>query len=429
MQRLLIVLLACCLTVTARAGVDIQHWKTTNGMRVHFVASPALPILDVQIDFAAGSMFDPPGKSGVAALTRGVLDLGAGELDENALADRLADLGAVLAGGADTDRASLSLRTLSTPDKRGPALDLLKKILASPRFDAAIFTRERARTLAELKEAMTRPDALAARAFWSALYPDHPYGQQATPDSLAAITLADVKAFHVRHYGAGGATLTLVGPLGRDEAVELAERLAASLPATVPPVLPAQPQQGSRTLLSLRHPAAQAHLHLGLPAVERGHPDYFPLLVGNYTLGGGGFVSRLMQEIREKRGFAYDVYSHLSPLRQAGPFQISLQTQRTQAFEALKVVRSVLDGFLREGPSEAELVAAKAHLVGAFPLRLDSNQKLLEQAATINFYGLPPDYLETYRQQLTAVTADQVKQAFVRRIRPEALVTVMVAAE
>jgi len=429
MQAVLTALFALCLIAPARAGVDIQHWQTTGGTRVYFIASPALPILDVQVDFAAGSMFDPPGKAGLAALTRGVLDLGAADLDENAIADRLADVGATLSGGADTDRASLSLRTLVAADKRGPALELLRKLLAAPRFDPAIFERERARTVAALKESLTRPDTLAGQAFWTALYPDHPYGRQATPASLAALSLADLRAFHQRHYHAANARITLVGQISRAQAAEWAETLAAALPPGAPADLPAPPQAGTRTLVSLKHPATQAHIHIGLPGVERGHPDFFPLLVGNYTLGGGGFVSRLMQEVRDKRGYAYGVSSRFSFLRQAGPFQISLQTKRSQAREALKVVRVVLDGFLRDGPSEDELAAAKANLSGSFPLRLDSNQKLLENAALIGFYDLPLDYLDRYPQQVEAVTAEQVRKAFARHVRPDALVTVLVAAE
>ena len=181
MKRILFALLTFGLSQLDGAGVQIEHWISPSGARVYFVASAALPIVDVRVDFAPGSMFDPPGKSGVAALTRSLLDLGAGELDENAIADRLADIGAHLGGGADTDRASVSLRTLSAADKRGPAFVLLQNVLQAPRFDTAIFERERARTIAALKEALTRPGTIAGKAFWSVLYPNHPYGRQATP--------------------------------------------------------------------------------------------------------------------------------------------------------------------------------------------------------------------------------------------------------
>jgi len=286
-----------------------------------------------------------------------------------------------------------------------------------------------ARTIAGLKEAMTRPDSIAGKAFWAALYPSHPYGRQATPESIAALSRDDLVAFHARHYTAANASITLVGDIARSDAERIAEAIAGGLPAGQASTLPAPPEKPKWNLTQLAHPASQAHIYLGLPAVERGNPDYFPLLVGNYTLGGGGFVSRLMKEVRDKRGYAYSVYSYFAPLRQAGPFQIGLQTKRSQAGEAIKVVREVLADFLKNGPDDDELAAAKANLTGSFPLRLDSNKKLLDNAAAIGFYGLPLDYLDQYQARVQAVTARDIRQAFARHVRQENLVTVTVAAD
>ncbi|MBS1196927.1 MAG: Peptidase C-terminal:Peptidase N-terminal [Proteobacteria bacterium] len=427
--RTAIFLLTALLALPAFCGVRIDHWVTSAGARVYYVDSQALPILDVQIDFAAGAMFDPPGKSGLAGLTRSVLELGAGRLDENAIADRLADVGARLGGGADSDRASVSLRTLAESEKQEAALQILRSILQTPRFDAAVFEREKTRSIAGLKEALTRPQGLASRAFWQAMYPGHPYGRQATPESLDALKLADARAFWQRYYVARNASITIVGKISRTEAEKLAEKLMAGLPAGSVPELPALPTRPAGSIQKIVHPASQSHIHIGMPAIERGHPDYFPLFVGNYSLGGGGFVSRLMKEVRDKRGFAYSVYSYFAPLKQAGPFQIGLQTKRAQAGEALAVARALLEEFIRSGPTEEELAAAKANLTGSFPLRIDSNQKILENVANIGFYGLPLDYLDTYQQKVSAVTAEQVRQAFVRHVSPEHLVTVMVAAD
>lgn len=429
MKKLLTAVTALLITQAALAGVKIEHWVAPSGACVYFVESRVLPMLDVQVDFAAGSVFDPAGKSGLAAMTRGTLDLGAGSRDESAIAEQLADIGANLGGGADTDRASVALRTLSAAEQREPALAILRSVLHQPRFDAAIFEREKARTIASLKEAMTRPDSIAGKAFWAALYPTHPYGQQATPESVAGLSRDDLAAFHARYYTAANASITLVGDISRREAERIAEALTASLPKGEAAALPAAPQPAKGSLVKLAHPASQAHVYIGLPAIERGNADFFPLLVGNYTLGGGGFVSRLMKEVRDKRGYAYSVYSYFAPLRQAGPFQIGLQTKRSQAGEAIKVARDVLDGFLKDGPSEEELLAAKANLTGSFPLRLDSNKKLLENAANIGFYGLPLDYLDSYQAKVQAVTADEIKQAFARHVRPDNLITVTVAAD
>ncbi len=429
LKKLLTAALAFFVVQLAEAGVAIEHWVTPSGARVYFVASRGLPMLDVQVDFAAGSMFDPAGKSGLAALTRAVLDLGAGSRDESAVAEQLADLGANLAGGADTDRASITLRTLSAAAQRDTALAVLRDVLQAPHFDAAIVAREQARTIASLKDAETRPDAIAGKAFWAAMYPKHPYGRQATPASLAALERADLQAFYARYYNAANATITLVGDLSREQAEEIAAALAAGLPQGEPAVLPAPPHKVRGSAIKIAHPASQAHVYIGLPAVERGNPDYFPLLVGNYTLGGGGFVSRLMREVREKNGYAYSVYSYFSPLRQAGPFQIGLQTKRSQARAATRLARDVLESFLKGGPSEEELAAAKANLAGGFPLRLDSNKKLLDNVAALAFYGLPLDYLEQYQANVQAVTVDQVKQAFFRHVKPVELMTVTVGGE
>ncbi len=429
MKKLFVAGCALVLASLVQAGVQIEHWVTPSGSRVYFVETRALPMLDVQVDFAAGSMFDPAGKSGLAALTRGTLDLGAGERDENAIADQLADIGAHLGGAADTDRATVCLRSLSAKDKLTPALDVLKSVLHAPRFDAGVFEREKARTVAGLKEVMTRPDAIAGKAFWSAMYPEHPYGRQATPESVAALTREDVVAQHATFYTAENASISLVGDLTRAEAEAIAEAISAGLPKGTPPVLPAAPKAPQPAKVRLSHPASQAHVYIGLPAIERGNPDFFPLIVGNYTLGGGGFVSRLMKEVRDKRGYAYSVYSYFAPMRQAGPFQIGLQTKRSQAKDAIKVAREVLDGFLKTGPTKEELLAAKANLTGSFPLRLDSNKKILDNVAVIGFYGLPLDYLDQYQAKVQAVTVDDVKAAFSRRVQASKLITVTVAGD
>jgi zinc protease len=429
MKKLLTVTLALLLAQSALAGVKIEHWVSTSGAKVYFVESRVLPMLDVQVDFAAGSMFDPAGKAGLAALTRATLDLGAGERDETAIAEQLADIGANLGGGADTDRASVSIRTLSAHDKRDPAIAILRSVMQQPRFDTAVFTREQTRTITGIKEAMTRPDAIAGKAFWAALYPSHPYGQQATPESVSAISRDDLKAFHARYYTAANASITLVGDLSRQEAEKIADSLSANLPKGEAAKLPPAPQIPKGNTVKLPHPASQAHISIGLPAIERGDPDFFPLAVGNYTLGGGGFVSRLMKEVRDKRGYAYSVYSYFAPLKQTGPFQIGLQTKRSQANDAIKVARDVLDGFLKDGPTEEELAAAKANLIGSFPLRLDSNAKILANVSLIAFYGMPLDYLDRYQAKVQAVTAEDIKQAFARRVRPADLITVTVAAD
>lgn len=430
-KALFVLCFGCAVSLVDAAPV-IAHWIAPSGARVYFVETHVLPILDVQVDFSAGTAADPDGQSGLAALTHALLDLGVQGMDENTLSDRLADLGALLSGGADLERASVSMRTLSAESTREPALAILHAVLSQPIFTKAVFEREQARVIAALKEAQTRPGAIAGKAFWSAMYPAHAYGREATIESVAALQRDDLARFHRLHYTAQRAAVTIVGDLSRQQAEVLAQQLTGDLPvseggasararADLP--LPVAAEQ------RIAHPAAQAHVLIGMPAIKRGDPDFFPLIVGNYSLGGGGFVSRLMHEVRERRGLAYSVSSHFMPLTQTGPFVISLQTKKSQADEALSVVRRVLNDFLLTGPSEDELRAAKQNLIGSFPLRLDSNRKILENVATIGFYGLPLDYLDRYAENVEQVTAAEIRDAFARHVPLEKMSTVVVGGE
>jgi len=428
MKNLIIVLFAAAVSL-AHAGVKIEHWLAPSGASVYFAEAHQLPILDVQVDFSAGSAYDPPGKAGLAALTHGLLDAGAGDLDEEAIAGKLSDIAAHLGGSLDNDRAGLSLRTLSNKAERDTALDLMRLALTRPSFAEAVVVRERARTVAAIQEADTRPDSIAGRRFAAAIYPDHPYGVTAVAASVGGLSRDDLVAFHHDHYSAGRAVISIIGDISRAEAERIAQFLSADLPAGVvePPVAAVTLPEAAT--IRIAHPATQSHILIGMPAVRRGDPDYFPLLVGNYTLGGGGFVSRLVNEVREKRGYAYSVYSYFEPRKLAGPFQIGLQTKRDQAADAIKVVGDVLDGFMHGGPTEAELAAAKKNLIDGFGLRIDSNAKLLGYLSTIGFYGLPLTYLDEFPGKVAAVTAKQVRDAFARHVSTGHLVTVVVAGD
>ncbi len=429
MKKLAFALLLGALATLAQAGPRIEHWTAPSGARVFFIESRVVPIIDVQVDFAAGGAYAPADKAGLAGLARGLLDTGAGELDEEKIADRLADSGALLGGGADKDRASVSLRTLSSAREREAALALMRLILQQPSFPAAVLDREKARTIAGIREADTRPASIAAKRFAAALYPGHPYGQVPTAESVERISREDLLAFYRAHYGARRAVVSIIGDLSRGEAEALAQELTAGLPDAPEKVSLPDTALPARGTVRIDHPATQAHILLGLPAVRRGDPDYIPLLVGNYILGGGGFVSRLMKEVREKRGYAYSVYSYFQPQRQPGPFEVGLQTKRDQAGAALKVVEEVLAGFLEGGPSGEELKAAQRNLVDGFPLRIDSNRKLLEYLSVIGFYGLPLTYLDDFPRKVQAVTAADIRAAFARHVRPAHFVTVIVGGE
>ncbi len=416
----------------AWAGLNIQNWVTPQGARVVFVENHDLPMLDVSVDFDAGSARDSRDKSGLANLTRHLMGLGAGIYSERDIAEKLADVGAVMSGRFDADRAGFTLRSLSGKAERDQAVNLLAAVLTQPRFDVAVLEREKARIVAGLEEAATKPESIGEKAFQAAIYGDHPYalnegGEVATVQRL---TQADLAQFHRDYYRARNVSIALMGDLTRAEAEDIAERLAADLPpgdAAAPIAAVQANPQGRERIIA--HHATQSHLFMGLPGMKREDPEYFPLLVGNYVLGGGGFDSRLTESIRQKKGLAYSAYSYFMPMRELGPFRIGLQTRRDATQEAVRTAREELTGYLAAGPSEAELTQAKNNLIGGFPLRIDSNRKIVEHLAMIGFYQLPLDWLDTYSNQVAAVTRDDILRAFQTRVKPAAIMTVIVGGQ
>jgi zinc protease len=413
----------------AFAGPKIQHWTLENGARVYFVESRELPMLQVRVVFDAGSSRDPAKKSGLANLTAGMLDEGTDGLTADDIASRFEGVGAEFGAGIDRDMASVSLRSLSDPALLEPALELFTQVLARPSFPAENLERQRAQMLVALQRDAQSPGAIAQKAFYRELYGDHPYAgdPSGNDDSLKSIAREDLAEFHRRHYVGANAWVVIVGDAGKRQARKIATRVVGKLPrgeALAP--LPEVGMPDAARLKQIIFPATQTHVHMGQPGVRRGDPDYFPLYVGNYTLGGGGLVSRLSDEVREKRGLSYSVYSYFLPLRVPGPLFIGLQTKNTQRDQALKLVREVISDFAAKGPTDAELVAAKKHLTGSFPLRLDSDGKIAENLAVIAFYGLPLTYLDDFIPNIEAVTAEQIRDAFRRRVHPDRMVTVTV---
>lgn len=428
-MRFLITVCAALFAPLAWATLPVQHWQTVSGARVYLVENHDLPMLDVSIQFPAGNAWEAGRPAGTAALTVRLVSAGTATLSEQQVSDRLADTGAQLAPTVDDDLAGFSLRTLSSAAELESSTALLAALLAAPGFPETVLEREKARTISGLREAETKPETQADRAFSRAVFGDHPYGRDADPASVARIGRDDLKAFYAERYRAGGAVVVLVGDIDRAAAEALAERLTAGLPGGTPEPaeLPAVAPLAAAVETRIAHHATQAHILVGQPGMRRGDPDYFPLFVGNYILGGGGFVSRLTDEVRQKRGLAYSVSSYFIPRLVDGPFQIGLQTKRESAGEALAVVRDTLSRFLAEGPTESELRAAKSNLIDGFPLRIENNRKILDYLAMVVFYRLPLSYIDDFTREVDAVSVAQIRDAFRRRIDPAKMVTVVVA--
>ena len=427
---------ALVLVMPAWAALPVQTWRQPSGAQVWFVESPSLPMVDVQMDFDAGGRRDPADKPGLASMTGGMASKGiearGGELalDENQLSEAWADLGAGFGASAGTDRMSFTLRSLTDPELLARAVKLASRQLGEPSFPPAIWERERQRTAAAIRESNTRPATVAARAFAKSVYGGHPYGYDTSEESLAKISVDDLR----RHYALlqpCRAKVSIVGAVSRAQADQIAAMLLSRLPAATGGCAPLAavaeiPALQAPAEQNIPFASAQAHVLIGQPGHKRADPDYFPLMLGNYVLGGGGLVSRLSDEVREKRGLSYSVYSYFSPGLHSGAFTIGLQTRPDQAVQAVQVSRDVLRKYVAEGPTDAELKAAKDFLVGGFALLIDSNQKLLGNIANMAWNDLPPDYLDTWTAQVERVTTADIRAAMARKLQPDRMVTVVV---
>jgi zinc protease len=429
-SKMIALVLVMLLPSLAQAIPEIQHWQTDNGSRVVFVPVSGLPMVDIRIVFDAGSARDA-GKSGLAALTNGLLAEGAAGLSAQQIAERFEAVGALFSNDAQRDMAYLGIRSLSEKKYLNTAIQTLSSVLTSPDFPAEAFARELAHMKVAAESRQQSPGDIAEEAFYKAIYHDHPYASPVagTPQSLQHLSVDDVRAFYQQYYVAKNAVIAIVGALDRAQAEELVAQISAALPAgeraaALPPV----PELDKAQEIRIDYPSQQSHIYVGQPGMKRDDKDYMALYVANHPFGGSGFASRLVETVREKRGLAYSVYSYFMPMREDGPFLMALQTRSDQTEEALGLLREELAKYLEQGPSESELQASINNITGSFPLNLDSNSKLLGYIAMIGFYDLPLDYLQSFVTRVETVSADEAHAAMRQRIHPDRLVTVVVGS-
>ena len=413
----------------AAAVPTIQTWTTSNGAKVLFVETHQLPIVQAQVTFDAGSARDKPEKAGLARLTNHMLMEGVEGMDADQIAEHFDGLGAEMGATSLRDMGLLQLRSLSDRKLLDPALEVFARLYAAPTFPETNLARELARAKLAVVQEKSNPAAIAEKEFMKAVYRDHPYAVPpgGTEETLDRIARHDLVAFHRQYYVGKNAVISLVGDLTPDAAHSVAERLmkgvaSGAKAADLPPVKDLEKGQTVR----YEFPSSQTHFLMGQPGVYRGDPDYFPLYVGNYILGGGGLVAILSQEVREKKGLAYSAYSGFSPMRRKGPFELSLQTKNDQLEQAQAIAIKVLKDFVASGPTEQQLEKAKKHITGGFPLNIDSNKKIAGYLGVIGFYGLPINYLDEFIDNINAVTVAQIRDAWQRRIHPRRMVTVIV---
>ncbi len=438
MKKYLSLIFLNLLALPVFAGIPIQQWTHSNGSQIYLVEAKTIPMLDIQVDWSAGSVGDPINKLGLASMTASLIDKGSkvGQrvILESETSDYLANLGASLSFGAGAEKASMRLRTLSDEKRRNELVRLAADILKEPTFDQKIVMREKARVISAIKESNLKPEFILSKEFNRQIYGDHPFGKMPTVNTIQSITSADMIDFYKSRYAVQDAKVTIVGDINRQEADLIISRLMSTLPikakilTKAPEVKLFEKKSTEQKVIKIPHAAQQAHISIGMPTISRKDPDYFPMLLGNYILGGGGFVSRLATEVREKRSLAYSISSYVAPGRQVGPFVAGMQTKKEQADLAVDVMRKTISEFVEAGPTEAEMIAAKSNLINGFPLRIDSNRKILDNVASIAWNDLPLDTLDTWTNQMRAVTREQVIAAFKKNLDVDKLVTVVVGA-
>ena len=430
MNRYLLSLLFFSLSSTSFASPLIQHWTTDSGIKVYFVNTPVLPMVDVRLIFDAGSAHEQ--KAGIAQLTNGLISSGTKDMNANQVAENFENVGAIFDYSSHRDMAVISLRVLLEQRLLHPAIDTLSQILAAPLFPAADLDREIKLSLVGLKNAKQRASSVARKKFFSTLYGDHPYAHSSsgTEQSLANISRADILKHYQDFYVSQNLTLAIVGALDKNSAKKLIAKITQGLKrGKVAYALPKTKSTKQAKLIKIAHPSKQTHILMGQLGVFRGDKDYYPLYLANYIFGGGNMSSMLFDEVRENRGLSYSVYSYFSPMRQQGPFIISLQTKNNQTDEALKVVKDLLTTFINQGPSEQQIKTAKQSIMGSFPLKINSNSKIVEYAAMIGFYGLPLDYLDKFNASINDVTLTQLKQTLKRRLQPDQMIRIAVGGK
>lgn len=412
----------------AAPELEIQSWRTEQGAKVLFVRSPALPMLDVRLVMDAGSARDGD-LPGLAALTSALLGEGAEGLSVDEIARGFEERGAQFSTGSYQDMGVISLRTLSRPRWRDAAVDLLARVIGTPTFPQEALDRVRTGAMQGLRMEKQVPGPQVEKAFQRTVFGGHPYGhpETGTLRSLPDIERADLQAFYEEYYAAGNAVIALVGDIDREQAETIAGRLSAALPrGGAAPELPRAERLDERVVRHLEFPSNQTHILIGNQATWRGNPDHVPLYVGNYILGGGGFASLLTQKVRQEKGFVYGIYSYFQPMAAGGPFILQLQTANDNADQALGLTMGIVRDFIENGPTEAQLEAAKANILGSRALATADNSDIIGQLGAIGFYDLPLDYLQRFNRRVEAVTVADIRAAFQRALDTDRLAIVSI---
>ncbi|MGC1182154.1 M16 family metallopeptidase [Legionella sp.] len=415
-------------TVVAFQMKSTEKWQTANGVQVVFYPTPEVPMLDVSLAFAAGSSYD--GKHyGLSSLTSRMMNQGNAGQDATTIAESLADTGAQFNIQVNRDMVVFNLRTLVSKNALAQSSKTFAQIINHPDFPDEAFIHEKKQLLMAIKQEQESPEEIANLNFFKALYQQHPYAHpiNGTKETLNSINKNQLLKFYHHYYTGTNAVLVMVGSISSQTAHQLATQFTQELPIgnPAPRITQALPLTQAEKL-NTPFPSTQTMIRLGQIGIDHHNSSYFPLLVGNYILGGGSLVSRLAIEVREKRGLTYGVNSQFAPMSGEGPFIISLSTRNKQTKQALSIIQDVLHNYIHNGPDDQELEAAKQYLIGSFPLSLASNRTIADLLLRMTFYHLPDNYVDTYVTSINKVSKDEIKEAFKKHVDPDKLLLVTV---
>jgi len=412
--------------IPAAHAADVKSIDLGKNVEVWFSENHTVPIIALDISLPAGSGYDPAGKEGLASFAASLIDEGAGNMDSRAFHDALADHAIQFRANADRDNLIISIVTLR--ENAALAMHLLQIALTHPRFDAEAVTRVRAQMVQAIQEGNTRPPTLARRVFAKKFFNGHPYGHSADGDvkSLSAITAEDLRNFVKGHWVKAGLLIAVAGDITQPAAQKLLAETFQPLSGAAPSPIPDVGKLGNPGVHVLEMPVPQPTIMFGLPGIMRADPDFIPGYVANYILGGGGFSSRLTEEVRVKRGLTYGITTSLTSYRKASVMMGSVATRADAVRLTTQVVRDTLGDFAANGPTESELDDAKTFLTGSFPLAFASNAGIASQLGTFQRQGLDIGYVARRNALIQAVTLDDVKRVSKRLFDPTRL-TVVVA--
>ncbi len=423
------IVLTCVLLIVAlplRAGVDIKEVTSPGGITAWLVEEPSIPFVALELRFKGGASLDAPGKRGATNLMMGLLEEGAGDLDARGFARAVETLAASFSYSAGDDAVSVSARFLT--ENRDKAVDLLRLSLVEPTFPERAIERVREQVLSGLRSDLKDPNAIAGRAFKEMAFGEHPYGSQyeGNLESVSALTRDDLIAAHKAVLARDRLYVSAVGDITEDELGLLLDRLLGELPETGAP-MPKPAELGlAGGVEVVEFDTPQSVAHFGQRGLERDDEDFFAAYVMNVILGGGGFESRLMEEVREKRGLTYGVYSYLVPKDHAALYLGSVASANDRIAEAISVIRAEWERLAEEGVRQDELDKAKALLTGAYPLRFDGNGAIARIMVGMQMDDLPIDYIATRNDKVNAVTREDVNRVARELLDPDGLQFVVV---